>query len=176
MRSKKFKKKKRTKKEALDIDITSLLDILTILLVFLLKSYNASDLTLSTVKKVTLPKSSTKSLGSLSTLIQVDSDYKVWIDRKVIGRISTRSSETVDFLFIRLKKIKKQDESNMKNLEREVASISTKTLADRKKQTMRRINLVMDQSLPYGIIRKVMHTAASAGYPEFKFIVQGKYN
>ena len=42
---KKFQRKRI--REGVDVDITSLLDILTILLVFLLKSYNASEETLT---------------------------------------------------------------------------------------------------------------------------------
>ena len=44
-------------REAVDVDITSLLDILTILLVFLLKSYNASDLKLDLTKNLEMADS-----------------------------------------------------------------------------------------------------------------------
>lgn len=59
----------RKNKGAPDIDITSLLDVLVILLVFLLKSYNASDLTLDLVDNVKLPSSNTRLLGNNAVIV-----------------------------------------------------------------------------------------------------------
>ena len=36
-------------------------------------------------------------------------------------------------------------------------------------------NIALDKNLPYKVLRKIMNTAATAGYQEFKFIVQGDY-
>ena len=49
--------------------------------------------------------------------------------------------------------------------------------SDKKKleEKTSKINLVLDQSLPYSVIQMVMHTAAEAGFTQYKFIVQGKY-
>ena len=40
---------------------------------------------------------------------------------------------------------------------------------------IKNINLVFDETLPYKVMKSVMHTSATAGYSEFKFIVQGNY-
>ena len=79
--------RKRAKAEPMEIDITSLLDILVILLVFLLKSYNASDLKLDLVKNLTVPDSKARKLGNHAVIIQVDKNSNVWVEKKIIGKI-----------------------------------------------------------------------------------------
>lgn len=150
-----FGKKARRKSEPMDIDITSLLDILVILLVFLLKSYNASDLKLNLVKKLALPKSEVRKLGGHTVIVQVDQNKKVWVKNKPLTQINTKNAKN-DVLYDFLVN------------ERKVASVD-------KKKPSKKINLVFDKSLPYEVIKRVMHTSASAGYTEFKFIVKGNY-
>lgn len=159
---------KRKKKE-LDIDITSLLDILVILLVFLLKSYNPSDLKLDLTSNLTMPKSVSKKLGNMSVTIQVSKDRKVFVNNKEIGRISN-SSSSIAFLEKELKKHRANDEKT--NQARSLAAMD-KDLIEKKKKSQKQVNIVMDKSLSYAVMQKVMHTSATAGYPKFKFIVMG---
>ena len=79
-----FNQKSRSKKEPLDLDITSLLDVLVILLVFLLKSYNASDLKLNLVKDLVVPNSDARTLGHHAVIVQVNSHKKLFINNKNI--------------------------------------------------------------------------------------------
>ena len=85
------------KKKELDIDITSLLDILVILLVFLLKSYNASDLKLDLVKNLVVPNSKARTLGNHAIIVQVDADKTMYVNKKKIGKISN-SGEHMNLL------------------------------------------------------------------------------
>lgn len=147
--------KKREKKEPMELDITSLLDILVILLVFLLKSYNASDLKLDLAKSLEVPQSDARKLGSHAVIVQVDKDKNIWIDKKKIGSIPSAGQEIASLLDI-LKEKKEQDRAP----------------AEKKSKL---INLVFDKNTPYQSLQKVMHTSAIAGFTEFKFIVQGNY-
>ncbi len=149
-----FEKKARRKAEAMEIDITSLLDILVILLVFLLKSYNSTNLTLDLAKKIKLPSSKSRVLGSHAVIIQVDKKKQIYIKNKRIGQI--HKSAKIDVLYDYLKR------------ERSIASKKVKTPS-------KQINLVLHKDLPYDAIKKVMHTSASAGFTDFKFIVTGNY-
>jgi biopolymer transport protein ExbD len=150
-----FGKKARRRQEPMEIDITSLLDILVILLVFLLKSYNASDLKLNLVKNVTLPDSKARKLGNHSVIVQVDQSQQIWVKNKPLGRANSRG-EKIDILFDYLVN------------ERKIATLDPK-------KPPKQINLVFDKNLPYKAMQKVMHTSASAGYTEFKFIVKGNF-
>ena len=153
------------KKEDMDVDITSLLDILVILLVFLLKSYNASDLKLEPAAQIKLPSSKSQALGRHSVIIQVSSDKEIWLDNEKIGKLSP-GGDKIDILFEQLKMMKEKEIETL----RSIASVE-----ERKKKESKQVNLVLDQSLPYNVVRRVMHTSAMAGYPEFKFIVQGNF-
>lgn len=166
MSSKRFKRFKKDRGDkALELDITSLLDILVILLVFLLKSYNASDLKLDVLGKINLPNSKSTVLGNDSVILQVNKDKKVWINSKYIGEIQS-GSEKVDFIYEKLTEIKEEKDKTASNM---------RVLASEMKDQNKKINIVMDKTLPYKTLRQVMHTSALAGYPEFKFIVQGNY-
>ena len=166
MAVKRFKRLSRKKPKELEVDITSLLDILVILLVFLLKSYNPTDLKLDVVKNLTLPNSESKTLGHTATTVQVSAQKEFWIDNKKIGTLSITGTEKFDQLFNEL--VKRKEIQDKKESMRTVASTK-----EQKKNN--KINLVFDQSLPYEVIQKIMHTSSIAGYTEYKFIVQGKY-
>lgn len=152
-----MKKKKlgvrRRSKEAMEVEITSLLDILVILLVFLLSVYSSSDLDLILVGGLTPPLSRSTILGTKAVVVQVDKNKKIWIDGKNIGP---------------------QPGEWRRN---EIYSLS-QALEEEKKQDGaldhgRRINIVLDEGLPYEVMHKVMHTSALVGFTEFKFIVSG---
>jgi biopolymer transport protein ExbD len=174
MRKKRFSSRRNVDKE-LDVDITSLLDILVILLVFLLKSYNASDLTLETAANITLPNSKSEQLGNMAAIVQVSSEKDLWLNNTKIGKISLGGDEKIPILFEALtKEAKIQDEKIKELTGRAVAQVDKGALAARK-SSRKKVNIVLDQSLPYEVLRKVMHTSALAGFPEFKFIVQGNF-
>ena len=154
MRKMFFKDNRRKKGEPLELDITSLLDVLVILLVFLLKSYNASDLKLNLVKNLVVPSSDARKLGHHAIIIQVDSEKRIFVNKKEVGKF-LNSGENEDLL-VELRTIRALDR----------APATTKP---------KNINLVIDQTLPYKVIKSIMHTSAMAGYTEFKFIVQGNY-
>lgn len=151
-----FKDNKREKKEPMDIDITSLLDVLVILLVFLLKSYNASDLKLNLVQDLTVPTSDARLLGNHTVMVQVNKDKQIFVNNAEIGY--ALGSGQNEALLAKLNEIR--------------SGISDRLPASQKEK---KINLVFDESLPYQVMKSVMHTSAVAGYSEFKFIVQGNY-
>jgi biopolymer transport protein ExbD len=78
--------------EQIDVDITSLLDILTILLVFLLMSYNASDLTLDLTKNLEMADSNAQELTKFAPVLQVNKNAVVFLNNKEIGRLPASGS------------------------------------------------------------------------------------
>jgi biopolymer transport protein ExbD len=153
--NRKFNRHKR-KPEAVDVDITSLLDILTILLVFLLKSYNASDLKLDLVKNLDMPDSDAREMTRFAPVVQVNKAGMIYLNNRELGRLP--ASESV--LTARLKVEKDRIEAENK--------------AGRKVNT-ELLNLVFDKNMDYEIVQKIMHQSALAGYSQFKFIVRANY-
>jgi biopolymer transport protein ExbD len=148
-------------REAVDVDITSLLDILTILLVFLLKSYNASDLKLDLQKSLEMADSDARKMTRFAPVVQVNKESKVFLDNKEIGRLP--ASGEMNILTIALKKARQNIE-----LDNKLKPQNQQTNADL-------INLVFDKEMDYAIVQRVMHDSALAGYSQFKFIVKGNY-
>lgn len=154
---KRFSKKR--EKQEVDVDITSLLDILTILLVFLLMSYNASDLKLELENKLVMADSEAREMTKFAPVIQVNKESKVFLNNKEIGRLP--ASGEMKVLTSELKKVREKTESDN----------AMKTY----KQNADLVNLVFDKEMDYSIVQRVMHDSALAGYSQFKFIVKGNY-
>jgi biopolymer transport protein ExbD len=154
---KKFQRKRI--REGVDVDITSLLDILTILLVFLLKSYNASDLKLDLTQGLEMAQSESKNMTRFAPVIQVNKEAMVFLNNKSIGRIPASGSMTM--LTQKLKEEREKLESQGQG----------------KKATHpgELVNLVFDKEMDYQYVQRIMNDSALAGYSQFKFIVKGNY-
>lgn len=156
---KRFARKR--ERQEVDVDITSLLDILTILLVFLLKSYNASDLKLDLQKNLEMADSQARAMTRFAPVVQVNKEARVYVNNREIGRLPA-SGEMTD-LTEALKKTKASTEAeNMKK------AANQQTNPDL-------VNLVFDREMDYVVVQRVMHDSALAGYSQFKFIVKGNY-
>lgn len=160
-------KKKRSTKGPIDVDITSLLDILVILLVFLLKSYNSSGVVIDIPDGITLPTSDSQSYNNPGTLVQVSKD-KIWVDRKLIldsqnlpSKVYDQGNRRIIPLFNELVKKREEIEAVSKS-----SSGATKFSGN--------ANLVIDKSIKYSYMKKLMYTCAEAGFKEYKFIVMGQ--
>ncbi len=150
---------RRKERQEVDVDITSLLDILTILLVFLLKSYNASDLKLDLTQGLEMADSDSKHMTRFAPVVQVNKQAQVFLNNKEIGRLP--ASGEMMALTVKLKEERAKTEKNNKT----------------KKQQYNPdlVNLVFDKEMDYAIVQRVMHDSALAGYSQFKFIVKGNY-
>ena len=163
-RASKFANRRR-KTQVLDVDITSLLDILTIILVFLLQSYNSSGVIINVPKDITLPRSASESLNNFGVNVQV-SKSQIWVDDvEVVDTNSTDKTQVFDEggrrivpLYNELVKIKETIKQSEK-LSPQAAKFSGIA------------NLVIEKSLKYDYLKRVMYTCAAAGFKEFKFVV-----
>jgi biopolymer transport protein ExbD len=156
---------RRKKIQVFDIDITSLLDILTILLVFLLQSYNSSGVIINVPKGIELPRSASESLNNFGVNIQV-SKTQIWVDDKEV--VNTENPDAPNQfdeggrrivpLYNQLVKIKETIKQ-------------TEMISPEAKKFSGIANLVVDKSLKYNYLKRVMYTCAAAGFKEFKFVV-----
>lgn len=162
-RASRFSRGKR-KEKVFDVDITSLLDILTIMLVFLLQSYNSSGVTINVPKDIELPKSASETLNNFGVNVQV-SKSQIWVDDKEVVNTDIPDDQLFDQggrrivpLYNQLVKIKETIKQSEK-LSPEATKFSGIA------------NLVVDKSLKYNYLKRVMYTCAAAGFKEFKFVV-----
>ena len=157
---------RRRSKKTFDIDITSLLDILVILLVFLIKNYNASGIVLNVPKGIELPSSQSQSLNTSGIIVQVSPDT-IWVDDKIVLEAKSdslaedRTGRRIIPLFnelVKKKEVIKQVEKSSPNA----------------KKFSGVVNLVVDKTIKYSYIKKLMYTAAEAGFGKYKFIVMSE--
>jgi biopolymer transport protein ExbD len=152
---------KREKKEPVDLDITSLLDILVILLVFLLLNYNASDLELNLVKKIMPPDSESQKITHFAPVVQLNQDEVIYLDNKEVSRFPASDSF---------------DDENRALSDYENALKERHKLLPEKEQKAQEgalINLVFDRDTNYEKVEKLMQASARVGFTQFKFIVRG---
>lgn len=161
------KKRARNKKGIIELDITSMLDILIILLVFLLKSYNTSGVTISVPEGITLPDSKSESLNTAGIMIQVSKD-KIWVDSQTVldskampKRVYDMNGRRIIPLFNELVKKKELIKATRKQ-------------APGAKKFSGIANLIIDKSLKYSYLKKIMFTCAEAGFRQYKFVVLGE--
>lgn len=165
----------RKKSEIIDLDITSLLDILVIMLVFLLKSYNSSGVTFNYPEGIKLPISKSDSPNTFGVAIQMSKE-KIWLDDKEL--VDLTRAQTDSFYRRTVFDSSSQDRMiiplynelvNKKNMVKRIEQSS-----DNAKKFSGIANLIIDKEIPYTQLRKILYTVAEAGYKQYKFVVMGE--
>lgn len=156
---KKFSRKRES--DPVDVDITSLLDILTILLVFLLMSYNASDLKLDLQPNIEMADSYAREMTRYAPVVQIDKSTMVFVNNKEVGRLPASGEMKVLTEALKLAKADIEAENKKKLANQQI--------------NPELINLIFDKDMDYAVVQRVMHDSALAGYSQFKFIVKGNY-
>ena len=151
------------------IQITSMVDMFVILLVFLLKSYSTSPVNLTASDDLTLP-ASTSTKDPAENLKMVVSKAGIFVENeKVIdlkdGQLSVSDVDASDTQFIR-KLYEALDTQAKKS--RDIASQNSELQFDGK------VIMQADRTMPYEILRKVMYTSMLAGYSDVKIAVMLK--
>ena len=148
------------------IQITSMVDMFVILLVFLLKSYSTSPVNITPSDKLTLP-TSTSTKDPVDVLKLVVSKTGIFVDDKKVvdlqeGVLGNADVDANDTMFIR-GLFNELDVQAKKS--RNIASVNDEMNFDGK------VLMQADRNLPYALLRKVMYTSMMAGYSEVKIAV-----
>ena len=154
--------KRRAPPEA-KLNITSLMDIMTIILVFLLKSYSTEDIQIAPSDDLRLPVSSASMPPELAVNtvitkagILVDGVTVVAVAGGTVGDEYKRGT-LISPLFDILKE--KADEAKAIAESRQTVNFTGRLL------------LQCDRDIPFSLVREVMYTAGQAQFAEFKFVV-----
>lgn len=167
------KKTRRDTGEA-GLTITSLMDAMTIILCFLLKSYEATDVTVAASKELQIPASS--ALAPIKKTVQlVVSQKGILVDGTPTVEVqeildddgnptfqvadSEKKGQLITELYDEL--LDKAEE------QKDIAAQTGIEEAKFKGQVL----LQCDKNLPFNLIREVMYTAGQAQFGEFKFVV-----
>lgn len=156
------------------LTITSLMDAMTIILCFLLKSYEATDVTVTPSEELQIPASS--ALAPIKSTVQlVVSRSKIVVDNKEIlqleevpgddGRPTYQvpSMEKKGQLISELYTVLNDKAQELKDIH-DSTGLSEAAFKGQ-------ILLQCDRKLPFNVIREIMYTAGQAQFSEFKFVV-----
>lgn len=175
-KKKQLKAQKRKARRAVsdDLNITSMMDMMTIILVFLLKSYSAEDFGAAPSDDLTLPVSTSVQPPKLAVNVSV-SKSQILVDGNPVvdlvqepdadGRMafkipdSAKRGAKINDLFDAL--LSKAEQA--KRLSEQSANEDLKFKGE--------ILLLCDRELPFSVVREVMFTAGQAEFSQFRFIV-----
>ncbi|MBW1871862.1 MAG: biopolymer transporter ExbD [Deltaproteobacteria bacterium] len=161
-----MKKGKRVKAEIMNLNLTSMMDMFTIILVFLIFSFSKQDQNLKLDPDLTLPESTAAiefkwaiNVNLTPTELRVEGNTIAKVKNgKFSGVKVDKDKKRVTPLFNLLKKFK-DIESREK-----VNPTGDETV----------ISLQADKNTSFEIMDLVMKTSAQAGYPNFRFVVLKK--
>lgn len=151
------------------IQITSMVDMFVILLVFLLKSFSTSAVQVTPSKDLNLPVSEATT-DPIDVLKMVVSKQGVFVeDQRVLeftaGDVTPKDIDQNDAQFIR-PLYEALDKTAQKT--RDIAAVNETVEFDGK------IFIQADKDLPYSVLQKVFYTMSMAGYADIKLAVIGK--
>lgn len=161
--------KRHRRPASISLNITSLMDMFTILLVFLLLNFSATSFDLKMSGRVVFPESvSEKELIDV-VMMSVDK-YSINVEGRFVanhenGVIQETYLDETGYKIIPL----------YNELIRQAQRTKNVTVSENKENgPTGKIILQMDKSLPFFLLRQVMYTAGQAEYNDFKFIAVKK--
>lgn len=164
-----MKKYSNRRSSAFKIQITSMVDMFVILLVFLLRSYSTSPVNITPKQGLRLPESTAPTDPADVLKMVVSTDGVFVEDKRVLtlkdGAIDKADTESADPQFIR-KLYDALDERA--KLAKSIAKANDSFEFDGK------ILLQADRTLPYDMLKRVMYTSMMAGYADVKLAVVSK--
>jgi biopolymer transport protein ExbD len=157
--SRRIKRMSRNRVKVTKMNLTSLMDVFTILVFFLLVN-SASTEVLETPKQITLPDSVVEEKPRETVVIFVSPDV-VTVQGKSVARVE-------DILATDQQNIAPIGE-RLAELSKNVIGLRTRNVAESQEVT-----ILADRSVPFTVVKKVMSTCTSQGYGQISLAVLQK--
>lgn len=146
------------KNQTFSLNITSMTDMFTILLVFLLQSYSVAEVNIDPANGLRLPSSNTEKNPIDGVRLSV-SPTELKFDKTVVAKIQNNAIE--------VGAIDPNDSNFIKPLFDELQKFNA---SNEKLAKTGKVLLQADQELPFATLRKIMYTASMAGFPNLKLV------
>lgn len=144
------------------LNITSMTDMFTIMLVFLLQTYSTSEVQIIPEKDLRLPSS--------ASLVNPTEAIKLSLSKDALKIDQTKIADIKNDDFLN-QDLEDKDANFIKPLFSELDKIAkSEKEKDKPHVKQGRILLQADRALPYQTLRKVMYTASMAGFPQLKLV------
>lgn len=167
-----MKKKARRPAEGGGLNITSMMDMMTIILVFLLKSYSTTDVSVTPSKDLQVPVSTARKPPKMAVNVVV-SQKEIVVDGKSILDLGSYSDPETGAPTVAVPAEKKRGQSipELYEVLFDKAESQKQINARLGEEFKGQILLQCDKRLPFEVIREVMYTAGQAQFSEFRFVV-----
>ncbi len=154
-----MKRMSRNRQTTTRMNLTSLMDVFTILVFFLLVNSGSTEV-LDTPKQITLPASSVEDKPRETVVIFI-SPEEVTVQGESVARIEDiLASDTQNIASI-ARRLHEVSES--------IIGLKTQTVAESKEVT-----ILADRSVPFSVVKRVMSTATGQGYGRISLAVLQK--
>ena len=157
--SRRMKRMSRNRQVVTRMNLTSLMDVFTILVFFLLVNSSSTEV-LETPKQITLPDSVVEEKPRETVVIFVSRDV-VTVQGKSVARVE-------DILATDQQNIAPIGE-RLAELSKNVIGLRTRNVAESQEVT-----ILADRSVPFTVVKKVMSTCTSQGYGQISLAVLQK--
>jgi biopolymer transport protein ExbD len=157
--NRRIKRMSRNRTRVTKMNLTSLMDVFTILVFFLLVN-SASSEVLDTPKQITLPESVVESKPRETVVVFVGTEY-VMVQGEAVARVE-------DILAMEGQDIE-PIARRLAELGENVIGVRTHLVAQSQE-----ITILADKSVPFSVVKKVMSTCTSQGYGRISLAVMQK--
>lgn len=149
----------RNKKKVINLPLTSLMDVFTILVFFLLFHSSGSEV-LEAPKQITLPDSVVEAKPRETVVIMVSTEVVVVQGEAVVDTVHLLEAADGEVAEIT---------ERLEQLERSIIGINTKTAVESKEVT-----ILADKTIPFRVLKKIMSTCTGSGYGKISLAVTQK--
>ena len=157
--SRRIRRMGRNRKKVTGLNLTSLMDVFTILVLFLLFHASGSEV-MEAPKQIKLPDSVAETKPRETVVIMVSPETVL-----VQGTTVMNTSELVDAKMETVAAITKR----LRQIEQNIIGISTKTVVESKEVT-----ILADKTIPFQVLKKIMSTCTGSGYGRISLAVVQK--
>ncbi len=154
--SRRIRRMGRNKKKVEGLNLTSLMDVFTILVFFLLFHSSGGE-AVEAPRQIKLPDSIVETKPRETVVIMVSPEVVIVQGKAVISTIELLEAKDETIVEIT---------EGLKLLERNIIGISTKTAVGSKEVT-----ILADKSIPFSALKKIMSTCTGSGYGRISLAV-----
>ncbi|MBW2475483.1 MAG: biopolymer transporter ExbD [Deltaproteobacteria bacterium] len=154
--SRRIRRMDRSRKKVVGLNLTSLMDVFTILVFFLLANSSSNEV-LSTPKHIELPDSVVESKPRETVVIMVGPETVL-----VQGEAVANTPELIENRSANIPEITKR----LDLLERNIIGINSQTAIASKEVT-----ILADKTIPFNVLKKIMTTCTGSGYGRISLAV-----
>ena len=154
--SRRIRRMERSRKKVAGLNLTSLMDVFTILVFFLLANSSSNEV-LSTPKHIKLPDSVVEAKPRETVVIMVSPEAVL-----IQGDVVVGTSELLDTKDENIPAIRQR----LELLERNVIGINTQAAV-----TSKEVTILADKTIPFSVLKKIMTSCTGSGYGRISLAV-----